>query len=79
MRRNDGEDLTRVHLWVYTRDWERIKAYFGESLGPSKAARLMLRKFLDNLEAETELNAKRPKSLTDEQSAGLFRNDKPTQ
>lgn len=56
------EELVRVHLWLYRDDLERIRKYFGESLGPSKAARMMIRKFLDNLESTLEPETRRPPS-----------------
>ena len=57
-RPTDDEELIRVHIWIYKRDHERIMAYFDKTLGFSRAARMMLRKFLDNLEAQSAATAK---------------------
>lgn len=51
------EDLVRVHILVFKEDWEKWKALFGDTLGPSKAMRIVLRDYLKRLEAEVE-NAK---------------------
>lgn len=48
----EGEELKRIHLWLYTRDIDRLHALYGSTVGISKAVRLMVRKFLDNLEAK---------------------------
>jgi len=60
MPRYESEDLVRRHIWLYARDVERIELLFGRSLGFSKAARLMVRKFLDSVEAKGLLEAHHP-------------------
>lgn len=46
-----GERMVRVHLWLFERDLERLDLLFKDSYGRSRAARTMIRKYLDNLEA----------------------------
>jgi hypothetical protein len=56
----EEEALARVHLWLYARDVQRLKDIYGSSVGVSKAARLMIRKFLNGLEARAAEEAASP-------------------
>lgn len=50
-RLREGEEQVRIHVWIYARDRDRLDALYGKTTGPSKVIRLVLRKFLDGLEA----------------------------
>ena len=65
MPRKSDEEMERTHVLLYKRDIERIKAHYSDNLGYSKAIRLIVRKFLDQIEAKALRNAKHPE-LTDE-------------
>ena len=55
-RANDA--LIRKHVWLDANDCDRIESLFGETIGFSEAIRLMLRKFLDGIEAKAQGAAK---------------------
>lgn len=50
----EGEPQVRVHIWVYERDYEKLKVLYGNTIGLSKAVRTILRKFLNGLEAKAQ-------------------------
>lgn len=54
MPKKEAEDVSRVHLWLYTADWEKMKTLFEPTIGPSKAIREIVRNFLRTLEAKVE-------------------------
>lgn len=60
MSRKSDEEMERTHILLFKRDVERIKAHFGNNLGYSKAIRLIVRKFLDQVEARALQGAKHP-------------------
>lgn len=52
MPKKEGEDTSRIHLWLYDSDIEWLKAYFGDNVGFSKAVRIMIRKNVTSLAAK---------------------------
>ena len=58
MPRLETEELVRKHVWLYAKDVERIDAMFGQTIGFSKAFRLIVRKFMDQAEAKAQHGAK---------------------
>ena len=60
MARNEDEPLVRKHVWLSQRDWERTEMYFANNLGTSKALRVMMRSFLNGIEAKASAKAARP-------------------
>lgn len=56
----EGEKQVRKHIWLFERDCEDIKALFGNTVGESKAIRLMVRKSMDALRAKAGVGAKSP-------------------
>lgn len=60
MPKYESEEISRRHLWLYTRDIERTELLFGRTLGFSKAIRLMVRKFLNSVEAKGLIEAHHP-------------------
>lgn len=58
MSKQETEELTRVHIWLYARDVERLNVLFNKNIGFSKAVRQIVRKFLDNVEDRASKGAK---------------------
>lgn len=52
------EEITRVHLLLYSRDLVRIRTYFGGRMKTSDVVRNMVRKFLDHMDAKALEGAK---------------------
>jgi hypothetical protein len=61
MPKRDDEDLIRKHLWLSRQDWERTEMYFGRNMGTSRAIRVMMKQFLDGIEAKARQSATRPR------------------
>lgn len=40
------EEVARVHVMLFSEDVAQLKALFGDSVGVSKAVRLMIRQYL---------------------------------
>jgi hypothetical protein len=51
MSKQETEEVIRVHIWIYARDWERLHDIYGKTLRPSKAIRAIIRSFLSGLES----------------------------
>lgn len=62
----EGEKQVRKHIWLFERDCEDIKALFGNTVGESKAIRLMVRKSMDALRAKAGASARSPSVNVDE-------------
>ncbi len=60
MPKYESEEISRRHIWLYSRDIERTELLFGRTLGFSKAIRLMVRKFLNSVEAKGLIDAHHP-------------------
>lgn len=58
MPRKEDEETQCVHLWLYKRDVERLDAMYGHTIGRSKAARAIIRRTLNQIEARAEQKAK---------------------
>ncbi len=54
----DKSEQHRVHIWLYTSDWEELKSLYGDSIGPSKFVRLVVRQALKRVREKT--NVQRP-------------------
>ena len=52
MTKHEKEELHRIHLWIYRRDYERLKTYYGDNAGMSRVARKMIHDYLNNVEAK---------------------------
>ncbi len=51
-QKREGEPQVRIHTWIYERDKQRLDALYGQTVGHSKVIRLIVRKFLDGIEAK---------------------------
>lgn len=60
MPKTEHDDMARVHIWLYKSDIERINALYGSNIGFSKAIRLLLRKFLKEIDAKAAAKATVP-------------------
>lgn len=77
MANQTNEPLYRAHLYLYARDWERVKEIYGSTIGASAAVREILRKVLTQheratqarLEAKQQLDSPRPIEQLDPQPA----------
>lgn len=58
MPARETEPLVRAHIWLYARDWERVKELFDSTVGASKAVRAMVRTTLRQLEAKSSAQAR---------------------
>ena len=65
MPRHEVAPLKRMHIWVYESDYDRLNRFFGNSVGPSKAARRIIHEALNRLEAKV-LSAGRHGKIGDE-------------
>lgn len=54
------EPLIRKHIFFSPDDWEWLTATYGETIGPSRAIRLIIRQFRKNVEAKASAQAQRP-------------------
>ena len=63
---------SRVHVWLFTEDWEFCKEKFGSTVGASKAVRLVLEHAVKNWKAKADAAA-RP--LPDAELVGLEESD----
>lgn len=62
-----GEEMTRVHFWISNRDIERLDVHYkgSQNIGRSKAVRIILRNYLNSIEAAAQASARRPE-ITDD-------------
>lgn len=58
MPRLEEEPIARTHLWLFKRDIERLQQLFGDKIGYSRSVRMIVRKFLDGVEAKATENTK---------------------
>lgn len=58
--KKEHEGLSRVHIHVYSRDWEDLDRIFGgpDQIGKAKAARALIRAGLNQIRAKAEQHAK---------------------
>lgn len=56
-RKREGDPQTRIHVWLFTSDWQELKSMYGDSIGPSKFVRLVVRRALRSV--QDKANAKR--------------------
>lgn len=52
-----GKELNRVHIWMDPRDIEWIDLVFGESIGRSRAIRLIISKYRKTIDEKTNQQA----------------------
>lgn len=52
-RKREGDPQKRVHLWLYESDWDELKSLYGDSIGPSKFVRLVVRQALKKVREKT--------------------------
>jgi hypothetical protein len=48
------DELLRVHIQVYKRDWERLLAFYGDRVKRSNVIRELLHNFIQGIEARAE-------------------------
>ena len=48
-RRKEGDPQVRIHIWLFESDWAELKSMYGETIGPSKFVRLVVRRALRNV------------------------------
>jgi len=48
------EEVARVHVMLFSEDVAQLKALFGDSVGVSKAVRLMIRQYLRKFQEKME-------------------------
>ena len=58
VRKRNGEEQERVHVWLYTSDWKELKSMYEDTIGPSKFVRLVVRRALRSVQERA--NGKRP-------------------
>ena len=54
MPKAELEPLKKVLIRIYQKDLERLQYRFGATIGFNKAVRIIVRKFLDKLDEQTE-------------------------
>lgn len=52
-RKREGDPQKRVHLWLFESDWDELKLLYGDSFGPSKFVRLVVRQALKKVREKT--------------------------
>lgn len=57
-RKREGDPQERVHIWLFSSDWKELKSMYGDSIGPSKFVRLVVRRALRTVQERA--NGKRP-------------------
>lgn len=57
-RKREGDPQQRVHLWLFESDWTELKALYGDSFGPSKFVRLVVRQALRKVKEKTNAQRK---------------------
>lgn len=56
-RKREGDPQVRIHVWLFESDWKELKSMYGDSIGPSKFVRLVVRRALRSVQERA--NAKR--------------------
>lgn len=59
MPRSEDEEIKRVHLWLFTRDLERLEIIAGGLVDRSKLVRTIVRQYLDSVDAKASLRSRR--------------------
>lgn len=54
MPRSVDEPVERIHVMIYKSDAEQLKELFGETVGVTKAIRLIVRQYLKRLSERLE-------------------------
>lgn len=52
MPKKTGLPVERHHVTLFEGDWQRLQFYYGDSIGPSEAIRLVVRTLLNKLDAQ---------------------------
>jgi len=50
----DGKPLKRIHVLIFEEDEVRLKAYFGDTIGVTKAIRSLIHSSLDALDKKLD-------------------------
>lgn len=61
MVKRSPEKQIRVHIFMFERDKERLEAYFARKLKFSEGVRMIIRKFLDQVDEKSNRDAIHPK------------------
>jgi hypothetical protein len=49
-RKREGDPQTRIHVWLFESDWKELKSMYGDTIGPSKFVRLVVRRALRSVQ-----------------------------
>jgi hypothetical protein len=49
-RKREGDAQERVHIWLFSSDWKELKSMYGDTIGPSKFVRLVVRRALRSVQ-----------------------------
>jgi hypothetical protein len=52
--KKEPEEIIRVHVHLFRRDWEEIDRIYGNTIGKAKATRYLLRNVLNQIRAKAE-------------------------
>lgn len=66
MPKRETEQLKRIHLWIYERDYDRLHTYFDGRIKISDAVRQILHNYLNQIEAKAGAVA-RPMEIPNDQ------------
>lgn len=53
------EPSSRIHIWIYSRDKERLETLFKHNIGVSRAVREIIHKAVNEIYARSEANMKK--------------------
>lgn len=56
----EGDEQDRYHIWLFKEDVQLVDTLWGNSVGRSRAIRIILRKALASLRAQAEAKSKTP-------------------
>lgn len=62
-RKREGDPQKRVHIWLFESDWAELTSMYGETIGPSKFVRLVVRRALRSV-TEKAASKRKPMDTT---------------
>lgn len=54
-KKREGETQCRKHIWIFENDWDELVALYGDTIGPSKFIRLVVRQALKKVREKTNV------------------------
>ncbi len=57
-KKREGDPQKRVHVWLFESDWQELTSMYGETIGPSKFVRLVVRRALRNVQEKASAKRK---------------------